>query len=387
MIPIHRQKQQIEELLAGLVTGISSGLYVESEEELETIPADFRFLAEEFNAEIDALTEDTEAMDLLMQYGRSLEESNPPEIEFAQVFVLAQIAVEGERTDDVLHFYRLAIDMRNDPPAVLYRELSNYLIDQEEYKPAIEILEEASEHPSRELQQARWQFLYFLSFAYELDGQTDPALEAVRDAQGEQPGEPLLEYQEGWVYYHAQRWDEAREVFEGFIASHGDDPSERIASQVNNCRFNLSNIFVQTGDMERGEAVLLEVLEKDPENTQANNDLGYLWADQDKNLDQARVMVEKALAAEPENAAYLDSMGWVLYRLGEYDAAIEQLEKAVALPRGEDTVILEHLADCYDKKDRHDEARELWQKALDMERENAHPDQEVIDRIEGKLAE
>ncbi len=387
LIPIHRQKKQTAELLTALVTGFSSGLYVEDEEELETIPADFRYLAEQFNDEIASLAADEETMKLLMEHGRSLEESDPPTIEFAQVFVLAQLAVEAKRTEDVLHNYRLAIDMRNDPPAVLYRELSNYLIDEEEYTEAIKILNEAAEHPSNELQQARWQFLYFLSFAYELDGQTDPALEAVRGAQEEQPDEPLLQYQEGWVYYHAHRWEEAQGIFENFITEHGEDPSDRIASQVDNCRFNLSNIFVQTGDLERGEQVLLEVLETDPDNVQANNDLGYLWADQDKNLEEAHAMIEKALAAEPENAAYLDSMGWVLYRLEDYAGAATHLEKAVALPNGGDSVIQEHLADCYDKLDRHDEARALWQKSLDQEREQPHPDEEIIQRIEEKLAE
>ncbi len=387
LIPIHRQKKQTAELLTALVTGFSSGLYVEDEAELETIPADFRYLAEQFNDEIKSLAADEEAMKLLMEHGRSLEESDPPTIEFAQVFVLAQLAVEAKRTEDVLHNYRLAIDMRNDPPAVLYRELSNYLIDEKEYTDAIKILNEAAEHPSNELQQARWQFLYFLSFAYELDGQTDPALEAVRGAREEQPDEPVLQYQEGWVYYHAHRWEDAQAIFEGFIAEHGDDPSDRIASQVDNCRFNLSNIFVQTGDLERGEQVLLEVLETNPDNVQANNDLGYLWADQNKRLDEARVMIEKALAAEPENAAYLDSMGWVLYRLEDYAGAVAQLEKAIGLPNGGDSVIQEHLADCYEKLDRHDEARDLWQKALDQEREQPHPDAEVVQRIEEKLAE
>ena len=62
------------------------------------------------------------------------------------------------------------------------------------------------------------------------------------------------------------------------------------------------------------------MLDEFPDDAGAMNDLGYLWADQDKNLQRARRMIRKAVDAEPDNAAYRDSLGWVLFRLGRYPA-------------------------------------------------------------------
>lgn len=138
--------------------------------------------------------------------------------------------------------------------------------------------------------------------------------------------------------------------------------------------------------MERGEQVLEDVLTEAPEHPQANNDLGYLWADQGKNLERARDMIVKALEAEPENAAYLDSMGWVLYKLEDYDGAREYLEQAAGLPRGEDATILDHLGDVLDKLGEAEAAQERWQRALELEREGAQPDEELVDSLEQKLA-
>jgi Tfp pilus assembly protein PilF len=154
---------------------------------------------------------------------------------------------------------------------------------------------------------------------------------------------------------------------------------------VRNCQFSLSNIYVQQGDMSRGEKILEDVLKEDPESTQANNDLGYLWADQGKNLEQAKTMIEKALAAEPDNAAYLDSMGWVLYRLEQFEEARKYLEQAIEKPTGQDATILDHLGDCLDKLGQKEEAVRQWREALKMEREKARPDEELVKKIEEKL--
>lgn len=179
-----------------------------------------------------------------------------------------------------------------------------------------------------------------------------------------------------------REWDRALELFEEFIKKH---PGEK--DLIQSSRFRISSIYVEQGDMDRGEAVLQEVLEADPENTQANNDLGYLWADQGKNLEQARTMIQKALDSEPENPAYLDSMGWVLYRLGETEQAVEYLEKATKQKHGNDSTIYDHLGDVLLQLDRKDEARTAFEKALEIEKEKAAPKTDLVEKIEGKLKE
>ena len=80
--------------------------------------------------------------------------------------------------------------------------------------------------------------------------------------------------------------------------------------------------------LKRGEDILENFLAENPDDIGVNNDLGYLYADQGKNLEKARKMIQKAVDAEPENAAYLDSLGWVLFKLGNYKEAISWLTKA-----------------------------------------------------------
>ena len=72
-------------------------------------------------------------------------------------------------------------------------------------------------------------------------------------------------------------------------------------------------------------------------------------------------MIQKAVAAEPDNMAYRDSLGWVLFRLGRYAEAVAELEKAAA-GKKPDAVVLDHLGDAYQKAGRRDKAVEAWRK-------------------------
>src|SRR5690606_14561350 len=101
-----------------------------------------------------------------------------------------------------------------------------------------------------------------------------------------------------------------------------------------------------------------------PDDDGANNDLGYLWADENQHLQRARRMIQLAVAAQPDNAAYRDSLGWVLYRLGRYGEALVELQKAAGEPSADGTV-LEHLGDTYEKLGRLGEAKNAWSKALE----------------------
>src|SRR5690606_2411627 len=141
----------------------------------------------------------------------------------------------------------------------------------------------------------------------EMDGQTAAALEAIREARKSQPDNPGLHFQEAWVHYHSHNFEEAIAEFEKIIETYDDADDESTQQTVKNSRYSLSAIYVQLGDEVKGEEILLEVYRVDPDDTQVNNDLGYLWADQGRKLQQSREMIEKALNAEPENPAYLDS--------------------------------------------------------------------------------
>ena len=88
---------------------------------------------------------------------------------------------------------------------------------------------------------------------------------------------------------------------------------------------------------------------------------------------------------EPDNPAFMDSMGWVLFKTGEYKEAISWLKKATQLETGDDATIWEHLGDCYGATKETTEAKKAWEKALELVRKENHPDEELIKRVEEKL--
>ena len=108
-----------------------------------------------------------------------------------------------------------------------------------------------------------------------------------------------------------------------------------------------------------------------PESAQGYNALGYSLADRNLRLDEARVLIEKALALSPEDYFILDSMGWVLYRQGDLPAALGYLEKAFS--RKDDPEIAAHIGEVLWALGRQDDARKTWTDA-----QKKYPDNESL---------
>src|SRR4029453_18888114 len=101
------------------------------------------------------------------------------------------------------------------------------------------------------------------------------------------------------------------------------DASRRFPD-VNALRYDLAICREKLGDIAGAEAAARDALAHDPENPTALNFLGYLLADHNLKLDEAAGLIQKALQRDPDNGAYLDSLGWVYYRLGRLTEAREQ---------------------------------------------------------------
>lgn len=126
----------------------------------------------------------------------------------------------------------------------------------------------------------------------------------------------------------------------------------------------------RTKQWDRAEADFLKALEFNPDQPYVLNYLGYSWVERGVHLDQALKLIEKAVKLRPEDGYIVDSMGWVLYRLGQYDNAVSNLERAAEL-RPQDPVINDHLGDAYWRVGRHMEARFQWRRALSLKPEEA----------------
>jgi len=116
----------------------------------------------------------------------------------------------------------------------------------------------------------------------------------------------------------------------------------------------------------------------DPDNAEALNFLGYLYAEQGIRLDEAENLILRALKQKPGNGYYLDSLAWVYYKRGEYDKALTFQRKAVGkIP--DDPIIQEHLGDILWKGEKLDAARTAWKKSLRLGHEDARLIQKKID--------
>jgi len=144
--------------------------------------------------------------------------------------------------------------------------------------------------------------------------------------------------------------------------------------------FNYGAAAEQDGLYEKAAELLRKSIALDPANSaEACNYLGYMWADHNMNLDEAETMIERALEKEPNNASYLDSLGWVEFRKGKFDQALGNLLRAAKGTEHDDPVIFEHIGDTYLKLNRVPEALESWQKALALDPKNKN----LAEKIEG----
>lgn len=135
----------------------------------------------------------------------------------------------------------------------------------------------------------------------------------------------------------------------------------------------------QADQWERAEQDFLKALELEPDQPFVLNYLGYSWVEKGKNLARARDMLERAVAQRQDDGYIVDSMGWALYKLGEFKDAVVYLERAVAL-RPQDPVINDHLGDAYWRVDRRDEARIQWHRVLGL-----NPEEKLRKQIQEKL--
>jgi tetratricopeptide (TPR) repeat protein len=182
---------------------------------------------------------------------------------------------------------------------------------------------------------------------------------------------------------HAKRYGAAITAYEKLVARFDGDHQTRETREVlRDARESLSVLCVQKKRMPEAEEWLEQVLDEFPDDVSAMNDLGFLWADRGKNLDRALIMIEKAVAAEPDNSAYRDSLGWVNFRLGRYAAAVVELKKAAA-DKDPDAVVLDHLGDALAKTGKLDEARAAWRRSAAAFRKDK--DEEKAKLVEEKL--
>jgi tetratricopeptide (TPR) repeat protein len=152
-------------------------------------------------------------------------------------------------------------------------------------------------------------------------------------------------------------------------------------SELREVRLTLSRVLLQMGKHEESDKQLELILEADANDATACNDLGYHWADRNEKLDEAERLIRKAIDldrkqrqnsfpspdTDQDNAAFVDSLGWVFFRQGKLAEARAELEKASKLPTGDDDpVVFDHLGDVYFRMGEKAKALSAWKQALSL---------------------
>ncbi len=188
----------------------------------------------------------------------------------------------------------------------------------------------------------------------------------------------------GWVLREAGKYPEAAKIYEDVIERVTKDkeldPEEKEV-YLERYRYTLSNVFVDMGKIDLATDQLQQLLAKKPDDPGYNNDLGYIWADNNMKLEEAEKMIRKALELDrkkrqsnpkldPEddqdNGAYLDSLGWVLFKEKKFEEAKKVLLDAVKDKRSQHIEIFDHLGDAHLAVGEKAAAIAAWTKGLEF---------------------
>ncbi len=161
------------------------------------------------------------------------------------------------------------------------------------------------------------------------------------------------------ILHNANRTKDGMEVIQNALETNKDNPKLLYAHAM---------LAEKLGRLDIVERDLKKILAKYPRHAQALNALGYTLADRTDRFQEAYRYIKKALELSPNQAAIIDSMGWVLYRLGNYKEAIKYLRRALELDKNAE--IAAHLGEVLWVSGQKEEARKIWLRAKRMDKNN-----------------
>lgn len=258
---------------------------------------------------------------------------NIPSFAFTLATVSDSVGLDTETKRYLLLFERLAKEqnvMLDRLPQV-YLSLGMLDSRRKHYAAAQEWFESVDES-SEFYPQAR----LFLAQTLAEQNKIEQAVKVLRNTKVDKRLQLDFQHKEAQIYFDAGRFNDAYRAIRKALELDQNNTALLFQSAI------IAEKLNRIGDAEK---YLLKAIELAPEEIDLYNTLGYLWVDNNMKLDQAKLFIEKALAAKPNNAAYLDSMGWYYFRAGDLTQARVFLEKAATLLK--DKEILMHLIEVY----------------------------------------
>ena len=198
-----------------------------------------------------------------------------------------------------------------------------------------------------------------LAWSYQNAGDHDTALKLARDTAAAAPRSQDAQVNLADLLRADEKYDESAKILDGVIAAQGDRVDWRLL-------YARALSLQQAGRWPDAERDLAAALKQRPDEPELLNFLAYSWIDRGERLNEALVMVQKAVQLNPQSGAMVDSLGWAYFRLGDFKSAVARLEQAVVLEPS-DPDVNDHLGDAYWRVGRTTEARFQWGRVLTLE--------------------
>lgn len=367
------------------------------------------------------LLKDKPALKQLIEEAAKMAKEKEQPFNFNGAFVLAKAAFATKDFDNSLAFYKIcadqAVKLKSGQKLIdVYDGLIVLFLDNKKYDEAVRACQEFLEikgGPTVDRVKPFVMEQMILTLARQK--KTDDALKLT---------EKLVEADEGGWYFlrlkaqvlrEAGKLDESLGVFEDTIERLGkmklDDDQEKAKEQekfrdqnIDRCRYMMSSLYTDLNQIDKAIAELRKLNKAHPDNATYYNDLGYVMADHDQNLDESEKLIRKALELDnaerkklkekglldadddKENAAFLDSLGWVLYKKKNYAEAKKHLLESIKGDEGKHVEIYDHLADVHKALGENAEAIAMWKKALELENVSKR-DESRKEAIKKKIAD
>ncbi|MAS86974.1 MAG: hypothetical protein CMH30_03220 [Micavibrio sp.] len=266
---------------------------------------------------------------------------------------LSKLFLQEGREDSTLLFARLADYLAPDLDGVELL-LADTLFSTDNYAAAYEAyLNVPKDHP--DFIKAR----LLAARSLKEQGKVDEAISLLQDTQKQHPSLDIT-YELGDYFRAEDNHKQAIRYYTDVIKSfNGKEIPKRYAYAY----YLRAISYESEKQWEKAETDLMKALEYFPDDAHILNYLGYGWIDRDKNIDQGIKMIRHALKIEPNDGYITDSLGWALYKKGQYEEAVTTLEQAVELVPY-DPVLNDHLGDAYWQVGRKQEAVYQWERAL-----------------------
>jgi tetratricopeptide (TPR) repeat protein len=295
------------------------------------------------------------------------------------VFLERLGAVERENNNDALAMeaFRKMLPLGDDNATRGYQQIIDTYREAKQWQQATDTAKEAVEKLPKD---------HDLKIVYAAQladmGQPDVGLQQVKSMLKGTPDDRETYLTLTQMYSRLKRWQDAEDAL---------TKAEQLSTKPEDKQY----VYFLRGSVDErqkqfgpAEEMFRKVLAGDPQNSMTLNYLGYMLADRGMKLDEALTLIKKAVDLDPTNGAYLDSLGWAYFKLGKYDQAEDNLNKASHLQRmGSDPTVQEHLGDLFQKTGRLKQAAAHWERALDEWNKSiaADVDQDDLAKVQKKL--